>query len=245
MPGDEKPTSTRFSNRPLYLQVRDALVKRITDNVWRPGVAIPNEPDLARELGVSPGTMRKALDLLASEHLVTRRQGRGTFVNDQTSNKLVLRFTNIRDRDGERIVDSVGSSDIGTGEATDLECARLRLQSHDPVYRIRRLRITKGRPYMVDETSMPATLFPGLAGKEPLSHRISVILGQYSILPGRAQERASVCKAATAVAAALGLASRSPIMVLDRVVFALDNAPVEWRVGYCHLVDEYYMAEMN
>jgi hypothetical protein len=33
-------------------------------------------------------------------------------------------------------------------------------------------------------------------------------------------------------------------MTLDRVVFALDGRPVEWRVGYCHLVDEYYAAEM-
>ncbi len=245
MLGDEKPTSTRFSFRPLYLKVRDALVKRITDNEWRPGVAIPNEADLARELGVSPGTMRKALDLLESEHLVTRRQGRRTFVSDQTSNKLVLRFTNIRNSDGERLVDSVASSYVGTGEANDLECARLRLQSHDPVYRIRRVHSTNGRPYMVDETSMPAALFPGLAEKEHLSHRINVILGQYGILPGRAQERTSVCEAAPAAANSLRLTPRSPIIVLDRVVFALDDAPVEWRVGYCHLVGEYYMAEMN
>jgi hypothetical protein len=33
-------------------------------------------------------------------------------------------------------------------------------------------------------------------------------------------------------------------MVLDRVVFALDGRPIEWRVGWCHLVDKYYRAEM-
>jgi GntR family transcriptional regulator len=115
----------------------------------------------------------------------------------------------------------------------------------DTFNRIRRVRTTKGRPYMVDETSMPATPFPGLAEKEHLSQRISVILEQYGILPGRSHERASIGAATPAVANALYLTPGSPIMVLDRVVFALDGAPVEWRVGYCHLVDEYYMAEMN
>ena len=76
------------SRRPLYLQVRDALLERITNGTWKPQMAIPNELELAREMGVSPGTMRKALELLEAEHLVTRRQGRGTFVNDQASEQL-------------------------------------------------------------------------------------------------------------------------------------------------------------
>jgi len=69
--------TSRFSTRPLYLQVRDALGERIAGGEWKPSTAIPNEGDLARQFGVSPGTMRKALDLLEAERLLTRRQGRG------------------------------------------------------------------------------------------------------------------------------------------------------------------------
>jgi GntR family transcriptional regulator len=79
------PVQGKFMNRPLYLQLRDALAERIAQGEWRPGSAIPNESDLAREFGVSAGTMRKALDLMEAERLLTRRQGRGTFVNDQCS----------------------------------------------------------------------------------------------------------------------------------------------------------------
>ena len=74
-----------FSKRPLYLQVRDALAARIAAREWKPHVAVPNESDLAREFGVSAGTMRKALELMRQERLLTRRQGRGTFVNDLAS----------------------------------------------------------------------------------------------------------------------------------------------------------------
>ena len=75
----------RFSIQPLYLQLRDALAERIASGEWKSGDIIPNEVDLARELGVSQGTVRRSLDLLESEHVVTRRQGRGTFVNDPGS----------------------------------------------------------------------------------------------------------------------------------------------------------------
>ena len=113
----------RFSTRPLYLQVRDALASRIAMGEWKPNAAIPNEGDLAREFGVSSGTMRKALDLMEGERLLTRRQGRGTFVNDQSSDELAERYSNIRTADGERITGemNVCEHDPGLGE-----CGRVR-----------------------------------------------------------------------------------------------------------------------
>jgi len=51
-----------FSYKPLYLQVKDSLVRRLIDGVWQPGQLIPSEMELAREVGVSQGTIRKALD---------------------------------------------------------------------------------------------------------------------------------------------------------------------------------------
>src|SRR5438477_9175119 len=114
-----------LSSRPLYLQLRDALAKRIATGEWKPHSAIPNEGDLAREFGVSPGTMRKALDLLESQRLVTRRQGRGTFVNDLASEELSNRFRSIRGADGEPISSEVKSAQISEGVASKLECERL------------------------------------------------------------------------------------------------------------------------
>ena len=74
-----------LSNRPLYLQTRDAVAERIAKGIWKTGFAIPNEGDLAREFGVSVGTVRKALGLLEEQHILNRQQGRGTFVNDRGS----------------------------------------------------------------------------------------------------------------------------------------------------------------
>src|SRR5262245_8474587 len=84
----------RFFTRPLYLQLRDTLAERIASGEWKPGRGIPNEVDLAREFNVSQGTVRRALELLERERVVTRQQGRGTFVNG--AQDLALRFDNFR-----------------------------------------------------------------------------------------------------------------------------------------------------
>ena len=242
--GDRTMALGRFSNRPLYLQLRDALAERISGGEWKPGSAIPNESDLAREFSVSAGTMRKALDLMETERLLTRRQGRGTFVNDHASEELSARFSNLRASDGSRVCGEVKSAEIAEGTANELECERLRLRAGDDVYRIHRILHHKGQVYLVEEASLPAELFPGLAQKRGVSDRIIVLAQEHGLLLGKAVERVSLGQASPSLAQALGIASGAPIMVLDRVVMALDGRPIEWRVGYCHLVDKYYMAEM-
>src|SRR5262245_39987981 len=127
----------RPSTRALYVQVRDALAGRIATGEWKPGFAVPNEGDLAGDLGGSSGTVRKALELLEADKLITRRQGRGTVVNDPASHELACRFIRIRTADGERVSGEVTSQAISEGAANELECSRLRLRAGERVYRIR------------------------------------------------------------------------------------------------------------
>lgn len=237
-------TSARFANRPLYLQLRDALAERIASGEWKPGIAIPNESDLARDFGVSAGTMRKALDMMEAERLLTRRQGRGTFVNDQSSDELAARFSNLRAADGSRLQGEVKAAEVCEGRANQMEADRLKLRTDDPVYRIQRVRYHKGQPYLVENASLPANLFAGLSEKRSVSERIIVLAQEYGLLLGKAAERVSLGQASQTVAQALNIAPGLPVMVLDRVVMALDGRPIEWRVAHCHLIDKYYMAEM-
>jgi GntR family transcriptional regulator len=234
-----------ISARPLYQQLREALVDKITSGEWKPGATLPNEGDLAREFGVSPGTMRKSLELMESEHLLTRKQGKGTFVNDHASDDFVVRFSNIRDKKGQRIAEYVKATDVSLGKATAMESERLRIHLHDPVYRLRRVRYHGNRPYMVDESSLPAALFPRLAEEKAISPRITVLSQHYGIVLGKAIESVSLGAATSSIAEPLGISANSPILILDRVVLSLDGRPVEWRVGHCHFVEEQYVAEIT
>jgi len=238
--------SRPFAIRPLYLQLRDVLAERVASGQLKPGTALPNETDLAREFGVSAGTMRKALAVLEAEHLVTRRQGRGTFVNDPASGELANRFCNIRKPNGERASAEFQGEEITEGDANETECERLGLGKGDRVYRVRRLRLDGDQPIMVEDISLPAALFPNLVQEESPTGQIAALAQRHGILLGRAEERISIGTAEPTIARALGLKPGTPLLLLDRVMRSLDARPVEWRIGYCHLGEDYgYVAEMR
>jgi GntR family transcriptional regulator len=230
-------------NRPLYLQVHDSLLERIASGAWKPGAAIPNEGDLARQLGVSPGTMRKALDLLESEQLITRRQGKGTFVNDQGSEEAVGRFMRLRRRDGQIISGDVTPAEIRVDTANEMDSARLGIACGEAIYRIRKLRLHDRQPLMFEEASLPAALYPNLETNDGVPS-IVVLAQRHGLVLGRAEERIGVTEVPSEVAKALQIAPGSSVAVLDRVVHTLDGRAAEWRLAWCTLREHYYLAEM-
>ena len=70
----------RQAHGPLYQRLHRALRDAIADKRLRIDEALPAERDIAHDLGISRITVRKAIDALVEEGLVTRRQGAGTFV---------------------------------------------------------------------------------------------------------------------------------------------------------------------
>jgi GntR family transcriptional regulator len=188
--------------------------------------------------------MRKALDLMEGDRLLTRRQGRGTFVNDQSSDELAMRFTNIRGENGERVIGDVRTSDLAESTASETECRRLKLRAEDAVYRVRRVRSQQSKPFMVEDVVLPVALFPGLAQRKVAALRIISLAQEFGILLGKAQESIRTGTASADVAATLNLAPDSPVLRLDRIIMTLDGRPAEWRVAHCHLGGKHYLAEI-
>lgn len=68
------------SSVPLYKQVVQFLSDTISSSKWKPGDRIPSEADLMEIFGVSRITIRSAISELVEEGILTRAQGKGTFV---------------------------------------------------------------------------------------------------------------------------------------------------------------------
>ena len=133
-----------LSARPLFQQIRDHFLELIASGEWAPGRLIGSEIELASQLGVSVGTVRKALDSLETDGLVTRRQGRGTQVNDQTATEHAIRFSNLRVGDGERVSGGVATYACEIELADAEEQHRLKLSPSDTVFRCERVRECRG-----------------------------------------------------------------------------------------------------
>src|SRR5215204_1783030 len=126
--------------RPLYRQVRDVLVKRIADGVWQAGQVLPSEPEIAADLGVSPGTVRKALDEMTAENLVVRRQGRGTYVARHDDARILFQFFKLEPDSGERAFPDSRVLEVSLGPNGEA-AGRLGIPAAQPVLRLKRVRL--------------------------------------------------------------------------------------------------------
>ena len=151
---------------PLYKQIKVLLVRSLQDGEWTPGQAIASEQELAQRFKVSQGTVRKAIDELAAENLLVRRQGRGTFVATHAEAGTQYRFLRLTpDRPAaaglqRRLLDC-RSMRPGADVAS-----LLKLAAGEPVLQVRRLLLdgdeNPPRPVVLDELWLPGGAFKGL-----------------------------------------------------------------------------------
>jgi GntR family transcriptional regulator len=235
----------KFQVRPLYLQVRDALLERIKDGRWKPGANLPSEIELYRQLGVSLGTLRKALGVLESEQIIVREPGRGTFVRNHQAGHALGRFNPIRAADGSPLRGQVASRKVGLGAPTLSERAALRLRPEDQVVRIQRTRVHDGRPFAFEQVCISDRRFPGLAGQADIPDELEGLAQDRGVILARAEAKVRLEPAPPAVAQALSLAERTPLLSLERIAFDADHEPVEVMIAYYDLRGEYCRLEMR
>lgn len=72
-----------MSNKLKYVKVYDRIFEMIKNGEFPPGSRLPAENDLAEQMQVSRMTLRKALVLLQEDHLITNKNGIGSFVNSE------------------------------------------------------------------------------------------------------------------------------------------------------------------
>jgi len=239
------PVAAVLSPRPLYVQVRELMIGRMIQGVWKPGAVLPSEVQLADEFGVSQGTVRKALDALAAENLVIRRQGRGTFVAEHDAERALFHFFHLVGEDGSHQLPGGTLLSCRAGKANRNEVVRLDIGRDARVIRLRRTRDLGGAPAIYETISVPADRFPGLGANGDLPNTLYEFYERrYGVTIVRAEERLRAVDASAEAAGHLGLRPGAPVLEIDRVAFALDGRPAEWRVSLCDTRHHYYLAEL-
>ena len=234
---------------PLYRQIKGLITRSLQGGEWKPGELIPSETELAARFGVSQGTVRKAIDELAAENLVVRRQGRGTFVATHQEARAQFRFLRLRpDQAGEAVV----------MDSRILECRRLRapgdvaralqLRASEAVVQIRRLLSFQGQPTVLDEIWLPGAQFRGLTAERlsawtgPLYALFEAEFGTRMI---RATERVKAVAADAAAGQVLSVAAGEPLLLVERITYTYEDRPVEMRRGLYVTRRHHYRNELG
>jgi GntR family transcriptional regulator len=236
------------SFQPLYMQIKGLLEKSLEVREWRPGEAIPSEVELAIRFGVAQGTVRKAIDALAADNLVVRRQGKGTYVATHTEEQAsMFRFLRIRRNDGQAEYPASRLIDVRRMKA-GAEIARLLdLKSGDAVILLRRVLDYSGMPTVLDEITLPAALFRGLTkAKYDAYHgsMYSFFETQFGVRMLKAQEKLRAVAADAGAAAALRVPLGAPLLAVDRVTLTYGDRPVEFRRGLCSTRHHHYLNDL-
>jgi GntR family transcriptional regulator len=233
---------------PLYRQIKSLIVQALEAGEWRPGEVIPSEMDLASRFNVSQGTVRKAIDELAAENLLLRRQGKGTFVATHNDPRAFFRFL--------RLVPLSG--DIEPAKSVPLECWRakagpeaakaLELRVGDPIVIVRRVLEFAGKAVVADEIYLPGETFAGLTldmMKDAQESFYTLLEARFGVRMIRAVERVRAVAADRASAEVLRVPEGSPLLSVERISYTYGDKPMEWRRGLYLTQDHCYLNELG
>jgi GntR family transcriptional regulator len=219
----------RDSAVPVWAQIEESLAARIVGGELRVGDRLEAERELAEQFEVSRGTIRQALDALATRGLVERGVGRGTFV---AAGKVEVRlsdvagFTEQMERAGLVAHARVLSAEVVP--ATAQAAAALQLAAGEPVLRVQRLRLAGRLPVTLEDSSIPRARFPGLEDLDLRGSIYALMRDLYGRAPVRVVEALEPVVAQEHSAQALGVAPGAALMLVERTAFDPEDVAVEY-----------------
>ena len=235
---------------PLYRQIKSLILQGLKSGEWRPGEAIPSEIDLAARFNVSQGTVRKAVDEMAAENLLVRRQGKGTYVASHNDDDQHEQFRFLR------LVPDGGKPE--TSQSVPLECWRakagqeasrvLAIQAGTPITIVRRLIKFAARPVILEEIYLPGEGFAALTLdllKDYQGSFYGLLESNFGVRMVRAEERLRAVAADRVSAGLLELAEGTPLLSVERVSYTYSDRPVEWRRGLYSTADHHYLNQLH
>jgi GntR family transcriptional regulator len=232
---------------PLYQQIKSLITQALETGEWKPGTSIPSENELALRFGVSQGTVRKAIDELAAENLLVRRQGKGTFVASHHEPRAAFRFLRVEAESGAPLQTTSQYLECRRIRAPAEIARQLELRTADNVVFIRRVLSNQAVPdqvvpFVLEEIWLPGVLFKGLTF-ERLSNYSGPMYGlfetEFDIRMIRATERLKAVAAPAEAVELLHVKSGAPLLQVERLSFTYQDRPVEVRLGL-YLTDEHY-----
>jgi GntR family transcriptional regulator len=245
----DKNSTPAFS--PLYQQIKTLILQGLHKGEWKPGEAIPSEMELAARFRVSQGTVRKAIDELAAENLVVRRQGKGTFVATHSETQVQYRFLKLHPDAGDH-------NSEGPAQRTIVDCKRQRasseiakalaLHSGDSVLQVRRILSFAGQATIFEELWLPGGPFKGLTAERLNAHHgpmYALFEVEFGVRMVRAEEKIRAVLPDATQRNMLQVAAGMPLLSVERIAYTYNGMPMELRRGLYRTDAHHYRNELN
>ncbi|MDX1417311.1 MAG: GntR family transcriptional regulator [Candidatus Promineifilaceae bacterium] len=231
---------SRQSKSPLYEQIYLLLRNKISDGQLRPGDLLPSEPELVERYQVSRATIRQALEELANDGLIQRKQGRGTFVAPPKVEQGLLRIVSFTEDMQHRGL-KPGTKLIAAEliPATELLARHLEVPIHEPLARIERLRLADGEPMSLEMSYLVYRYCPGILEEDYTRFSLRKMLeDRYNLRFSNAHQTIRAINASKEIAQALSVEKDAALLYIERISCSEYKVPVEFLRLY-HRGDRY------
>jgi GntR family transcriptional regulator len=240
---------------PLYQQIKGLILQSLESGEWKPSESIPSEIDLAARYRVSQGTVRKAIDELAADNLLVRRQGKGTFVATHAAQHVPYRFLKLRPDQGGDASESPAQRDIieCKRQRASTEIARaLALRVGDTVLQVRRVLSFPVNgvfiPTILEDLWLPGGPFKGLTAERLADYRgamYALFETEFGVHMVRADEKIRAVHPDAHQAHLLKVAPTAPLLSVERVAYTYNDVPMELRRGLYTTHSHHYHNELS
>lgn len=221
----------------IHAQISERIRGRVATGEWPAHYRLKTEPELAAELGVSRGTLRRALTTLIEEGLLRQVRGRGTFVTSTTFEpSIAQRLSTLSEDFAHQGV--VFDTEVRVCEAITPPrpvAALLDVPVGGEVLRLSRLRSTAGEPVTMLTNYVRLDLTPGIVDTDFARESLfGTLEGRYGLKIGTARRTFSAEAADDDIAAALRLSPGQPVQYLQQVTYLADGRPIEYSDVWIH-----------
>ncbi len=213
------------SPTPLYYRVYAVMRERIIRGYYQSETPIPSEAELAETFSVSRITIRKAMEMLTKERLVTRSRGRGTFVSDRSKENQLNRAV-VSNIDGLlTYLNTVGEStrlkvvSLDRGEAPPRICASMNVAPQAELVRSARVRALGGRPYSLSIAYLLPEIGGSLKRKDLATTNMIDLVQQTGAVVEKVEQTLTATLADDYAAKHLNIPVGAPLMLVTRLFF--------------------------
>lgn len=236
---------------PLYQQIKVLMLQSLQSGEWKPSSSIPSENELASRFKVSQGTVRKAIDELAADNLLVRRQGKGTFVATHAEHQVQYRFLRL-------FPDSGDTHSEGPAQRQIIDCKRARASSDvakglgirpgDAVLQVRRVLSFAKVPTILEDLWLPAMPFKGLTAERLRDYdgpMYALFETEFGVHMVRAEEKIRAILPDAEQCTLLEVSAQIPLLSVERTAYTYNDTPMEMRRGLYLTGNHYYRNELN
>jgi len=215
---------------PIYIQIADTLLERISSGELAPDERLPSERALSQTLNVSRMTLRAALRVLDNKGLLVRRPGNGTYIAKPKIERQAAKLVPFTESMSSRGYQASARLIVFERRLAEVSVAnKLKLNVSAPVYYFQRLRFINQKPVLLETCMLPIYRFPNFEHHDLEANSVYEIMETaYGITPHHSEQSLEAVSAAEFEAEWLGCETGSSLMLERRLVFDQQNSPLEY-----------------